>query len=294
MKPLAGMVASTILCGLAISSLHAQNIEDMVSKYTEANGEGYLQPLADAVGANLNSGLFQTARIPTTGFYIRGNLVVMLAPIGDDNKTFTATTEPPFSPTQTAEAPTVFGDTDPVSVIGTGGTEYVFPGGFAINRFPFLVPHIAIGSIRGTEVMFRYFQLTPDDNIGKIKLFGFGARHSISQYLEEPPLDLSASFFFQTFDIGDIVEANTTIFGLQGSYTKSVLTLYGGPGIETSSLDIAYDFEDTQIRFNMDGENSFRFTAGASADLLILRLFIEYNFASQSALALGIGLGSVI
>ena len=287
-------VALAIICSTMITSLHAQDIEDFVSKYTGVNGEGYMQPLADAFGANLNSGLYQTARIPEKGFHIRGGLVVMVAPISDDNKVFTATTEFPFTPEQTAEAPTLFGDVNPVTVTGEGGTVYTFPGGFAFNKLPFLVPQFTIGSIRGTEATFRYFQITLGDNVGDVKLFGFGARHSISQYLKDPPVDLAAGFFFQSFDVGDIISANTSYFGLQFSHTRNILTLYGGPGVETSSLDIAYQFDDdTRIEFNMDSNNSFRFTTGVAVDLRIIRFFIDYNFASQSAISLGLGLGSL-
>jgi hypothetical protein len=287
-------VALTMSCSIAFSQLHAQDIEDFVSKYTGVNGEGYLQPLADAFGANLNSGLYQTAHIPAMGFSIRGGVVIMTAPISDDNKVFTATTEFPFTPEQTAEAPTIFGDVNPVTVSGEGGTVYTFPGGFAFNQLPFLVPQVTIGSIRGSEVTIRYFQVTLGDNIGDVKLFGFGARHSISQYLKDPPVDIAAGFFFQSFDVGDIISANTSYFGLQLSHTRSVLTLYGGPGVETSSLDIAYQFDDdTSIEFEMDSNNSFRFTTGVAVDLRIIRFFIDYNFASQSAISLGLGLGSL-
>ena len=295
MRLCAAMAAALFSCTMILSPLPAQEIEDLVSKYTSDNGEGYLQPLADAFGADLNSGIFQSARIGKSRLYIRGDLVAMMAPISDDNKTFTARTQPPFSPDTTATAPTVAGDPEPVSVTGTGGTEFVFPGGLAIQRLPFLVPQLAVGGFAGTEVMFRYFQITPSDNIGKVKLFGFGVRHNVSQYLEDPPLDLALGFMVQSFDVGSIIDANTTYFGLEASYERGIVTLYGGPGYERSRLDIAYDFDpETLVRFDMKGDNAFRFTTGAAVDLRIIHFFIDYNFASQSALSLGLGFGSMI
>jgi hypothetical protein len=299
MKRVFGSAFCLICCFLVLSPLHAQEIEDFISKYTGVNGEAYMQPMADALTANFNSGLYQTARIPVMGFHLKFDLSTTFAPISEDNKTFTATTESPFTPEQTAEAPTIFGDPDPVTVSGEGGTSFIFPGGFALKRLPFLVPQLTVGSIRGTEVTFRFFQLTLGDSIGKIKLFGFGARHSISQYLEDllkdVPVDLAASFFFQSFDVGDVISANSSVFGLQASYTMSneIITLYGGPSVETGSLDITYEFSDgSQIDFDMDSNNSARFMTGVAFNLRIVRFYVDYNFASQSAVAFGLGFGS--
>ncbi|MFQ6104839.1 MAG: DUF6588 family protein [Candidatus Glassbacteria bacterium] len=281
---------------IALSPLQAQDLEDMVSKYTSVNGQGYMQPLGDAFGANINSGLFHGAGISKDEFNIRFSLEFMLAPIGDDRKVFMAQTEAPFYPDTTVEAPTVFGDSEGTSVEGTGGTVFYFPGGFDVNNLPFLVPQVTIGSIMGTQAVFRYINFKVDDNIGKVKLFGFGLRHSVSQWIEkEYPVDLAVAFFTQSFDVGDIVDASAKYFGIIGSYDAGILTLYGGPGFESSSLDIAYDIEadtdTTSVSFELDGDNSARFTLGAAVDLKILRFHIDYNIASQSSIGFGFGLG---
>lgn len=296
MKRTAASFAMTACMVVLMTPLHAQDIEDFVSAYTGANGEGYMQPLANSFTANLNSGFFQGADIPGSKIYVRGDLIGMVAFTADDAKTFQATTQDPFTPESTVVAPTVFGSANPVEVEGEGGTVFTFPGGLDIGKLPFLVPQISVGGFRGTEVSVRYFQLSLDDNFKDVKLFGFGARHNISQYLTDPPLDLAVGFFFQTFEVAGFIESNTTYFGLQASYTPpsaGILTLYGGPGIERSNLDISYALDDeTSVSFEMDSDNSFRFTAGAAIDLRLLHLFVDYNFASQGALALGIGLGS--
>jgi hypothetical protein len=292
------VVAGAVLwCIVSLAPpLSAQNLEDMLSKYTSENGEGYMQPLGDAFGACINTGLFRGENLKEDGLHIGFSLEAMMAPIGDDAKTFTAHTEEPFSPDTTVQAPTVFGDSEGVSVTGTGGTVFNFPGGFEVNKLPFLVPQLSVGTIMGTQAVIRYINFEVDENIGTVKLFGFGLRHSISQYIEkEYPLDISAAFFMQSFDVGDIVDAKATYFGVLGSYTKGVLTLYGGPGIESSSLDISYDIETdtdtTRVEFNLDGANSARFTLGAALDLYVLDLHLDYNFASQSTLGVGIGFG---
>jgi len=276
-----------------MSSLLAQDLEDYVSKYTSENGKGYLQPLADAFGANINSGLYHGARISTFGLNIYLGVETMTALIGDESKLFTAKTEAPFSPETTVRTPTILGSTTGASVTGTGGTVYNFPGGLDLDKLPLAVPQVTVGSFLGTEAMLRYIDVTIDDNIGNVKLLGFGARHSLSQYLKDFPVDLAAGFFIQKLEVGDIVEANTRYFGVQGSLSSGLLTFYGGAGLESASLDISYHFEDSgeTIAFDLDAENSARFTAGVALKLAILQLHADYNFASQNVLAIGLGLG---
>ncbi len=273
----------------------AQELEDYVSKYTSINGAGYMQPLADAFGGNLNSGLYHGARISTLGFHIYIGVEAMAALIADDQKTFTAKTEDPFSPAQTAQAPTLFGSGRGASVTGTGGTVFNFPGGLDIAKLPLAVPQVTVGSILGTEATVRYVKAKTDENIGEVKLFGFGGRHSLSQYFKDFPLDLAAGFFIQKFEIGDIVEANTKHFGVQASLSRSIFTLYGGVGYESATLDIAYDYESgagtERIAFDLEAKNSVRFTAGVALNLLVLKLHADYNFGSQNVIAAGLGFG---
>lgn len=276
--------------------LQAQELDDLISKYAGVNGPGYMQPLADAFGANLNTGLINSAGISKDQFNIRFSLELMLAPISDDAKTFMAQTEEPFFPDTTVSAPTVFGSTEGSTVTGTGGTEYLFPGGLNVAKFPFLIPQLSIGSIYGTQVIIRYIDIKIDDSIGRVKTFGFGIRHSISQWIKKDyPFDVAAAFSRQSFDIGDLVEANATYFGLIGSYDHGIVSLYGGPGFESSSMDIAYTIEDnadtTNISYDLDGSNKARFTIGAAVDLKVLRLHIDYSLASQSTIGFGIGFG---
>lgn len=279
-----------------LSPLQAQDLESYVSKYTSENGKGYLQPLADAFGANINSGLYHSARISTFGLHIYLGVETMTALIADEQKVFTARTEAPFSPETTAETPTIFGRTAGTSVTGTGGTVFNFPGGLDLSKVPIAVPQVTAGSILGTEATLRFIEVTIDDNFGKVKLFGFGVRHNVSQYFKTLPIDLAAGFFIQKFEVGDVVEANAKYFGLQGSYSTGILTFYGGLGLESASLDISYRFESgngsaTTIAFDLDANNSVRFTTGVALKLAVLRLHADYNVASQNVVALGLGFG---
>ena len=57
------LTACVLLLLLAASPASADAIGDQLSAYGEENATGYLQPLVDAIGCEINSGLFHTATI---------------------------------------------------------------------------------------------------------------------------------------------------------------------------------------------------------------------------------------
>lgn len=284
-----------ILCVSLVSPLQAQTFEEFVSKYTSENGQGYMRPLADALGGNLNSGLFSTARIPKMGFHFRIGIEAMVAFVADKQKTFEATT-PDYYPQQTTiEAPTVFGEIEAMEVAGPGGTTYLFPGGLNVKIMPIAVPQLTIGNLFGTEAILRWFQFDMGEDFGELKLLGYGLRHNINQYLPVLPIDVSAGIFLQSFKVADIVDAKTFFLGVQGSFKASVLTLYGGLGFESSKLDIAFDVGEgenaEEIAYDLRSKNSVRFTVGFALQLLIMRIHADYNMGYQSVACAGVSFG---
>jgi hypothetical protein len=279
-----------VMAGVLVSA-QAQKLNDFVGKYGNANGAGFMQPLADAFSANLNSGLFESAYVPLEGFHINFSVVALGAPVSDSRKTFLAKTDDPFSPPGSTQAPTIFGSTDGASVPGTGGTTYNFPGGLNLGLFAIAAPQITVGSVYGTEVLVRFFQAKLGDSFGTLKLYGIGFRHNVKRYfnLKNFPLDLAGGLYYQHFEIGDIVSANTVLISAQGSYKTSVLVLYGGPGVEISTMDVQYDGTSGKINLSLKAANSVRFTLGAALHLAFFRLFADYNLASQSTFTVGVG-----
>ncbi|MBN1542030.1 hypothetical protein JW992_07760 [candidate division KSB1 bacterium] len=273
--------------------VNAQDLQTTIAKYTSENGKGYLQPLADAFGANLNSGLYHQARIKKSGLQLHFALVTMTAPIAEDQKTFTATTEDLFYPKTTVEAPTVFGRSENIAVEGVGGTAYIFPAGFDIKSVPVAVPQLSIGSLFGTQATLRYIEIDLGENWGPLNLYGWGIRHSINPYLPSLPVDLAIGYYRQTFKIGDIIDARTSLLTAQTSLTRGVLTFYGGIGYESSDLDILYQYETTdearEISFDLQGQNSARLTFGVGLRFGPLQINSDYNLASQNVLVIGVG-----
>jgi hypothetical protein len=103
-----GMVVMAMLVGVS-AGVAQTAIEDALQAYGEENAKGYLQPIADLFGANMHSGYYRTAHIPTAGFNIALDFIVTGSLVGDDQKTFDAKTPQGFTP-GTFKAPTIFGD----------------------------------------------------------------------------------------------------------------------------------------------------------------------------------------
>jgi len=288
--------ARLILClciSLTTWNLQAQEFEDFVKKYTGVNGEGFMQPLADAFGANLNSGWYHNAYIEKQGFQLYIGVTAMTAIINENNKTFNATTEEPFSPTTRTKAPTIFGNSESVIVQGEGGTVYAFPGGLDLNRLPLAAPTLTVGSLYGTNASVRWAAYDIGDEVGKIQLLGWGVRHKLDQYFPTIPVHLAVGFYMQQFSMGDIIEANGWLTNIQASYQWRFLTFYGGLGVENSTLDMQYTYEtdESEIAFNLKGNNKLRGTLGLTLNLGSVKIHSDYNLASQSLFTLGLGLG---
>ncbi len=284
-------LAGTLGLTLGFAPVSAQDVEDIIGRYSGANADGYLQPLADVLSSALGSGWARSADIQP-GFHLRLSAIAAGAPIGDDARTFRATTEN-FNPEQTVDAPTIFGSPSTVSVDGAGGTRYVFPGGLDTDYMGTVIPQVTIGTVFGTEAMVRWFSFEVDEEFGSVSQLGLGLRHDVDRYLGAFPLELALGGYWQEFEVGDAVQATATSVMLHGSWAASPLTLFGGLGYESASVDFTYTPEGASsgIDVALDGANSIRATFGAGLQLWIVGVFADYTIASQSAFTLGLEFG---
>jgi hypothetical protein len=292
---------------LVIASSAAAQIEDRVSDYAEANGEGYLQPLADAIGSDLNGGLWHSAYIPEEGFYINIETRLINVYFDDEHRTFTYTPmETDQDPTGSAslDVPTVVGDPEGGIIPTDAPPEIAYVPGFNINSFAVAVPQIRVGAVMGTEAIIRFIPAVEfgDVELGSMSLFGIGARHSISQYMAPDfPIDLAAGFFWQSLKLGDdLIETQAMTFGVQGSMAFAagfaIIEPYAGIGYDMSSTDVSYVFDEdgpdeTPIDLALETDGAARFTVGLHLRAAFLDLNGEYNFAGMNGFALGVGFG---
>ena len=284
---------SVLACAVAmliVASTATAQVEDRLSEYAEANAEGYLQPLADALGADLNGGIWHTAYIPEEGFYISLETRLVATFFGDEQRTFT------YDGTS-VDVPTVVGDTHG----GMVSPDVAYAPGFDINSFALAVPQLRIGAFKGTEALFRYIALdVGDSEFGSLSLVGVGGRHSISQWMEPDfPVDIAAGFLWQKFTLGDeLIEAQAMTFGVQASKRISsgfaTIEPYACISYDTFKMDVTYEFEggtaeDETIDLEMESDGAVRVTLGLHAQAAFLDLSGEYSFGNMNGFALGVG-----
>lgn len=297
---------SVVVCAVAVLvfavSASAQ-IEDQVGDYTAANGEGYLQPLADAIGADLNGGIWHTAYVPVEGFYIALETRLLATFFGDDQQTFNYTAGPDdLTPVNaTNPVPTVVGNPSGGVIPTTTPPGIAYAPGFDINSFALAVPQVRIGAYKGTEAVIRYIALDVGDvELGSVSLIGVGGRHSISQYMDPDfPVDIAAGLFWQKFTLGDeLIDAQAMTFGVQAGKRfpagMAVLEPYCGLSYNTFKMDVQYEYDDGEratetIKLEMESEAGIRATLGLHAQVGFLDLNGEYSFGSTNQFALGLG-----
>jgi hypothetical protein len=303
MKALARSCALTIYI-LFVFGTHARSqsqFEVTIRQFPAEELIGYIQPLGDMFGANLNAGMFHSAAIPEDGFHFRIDVIAMASLVQDKDRMYEAGLPSGFVPqggsTRTA---TIFGGRGTTFRDVNSGLEYKGTDGLLnMNYFPLFVPQITIGTILGTQASVRYIS-TPSLSSNKLpptRLFGAGIRHSISRYITDSPIDMSIGGFYSVFSVGDILEFTGTTVNLQLSKSFSLLTLYSGTAWEHSDMQAHYSYRATEnaaptpVNVALTGGNTFRVTTGLMIDLQAIRLFADANFGTVQHFSGGIGFG---
>ncbi len=288
--------ALVAVLGLMIADPAGAALEDNLSSLEDAQVQGYLGPFVDGLSTSVNTGIFRSASIPTTGFGLTVDLRAAYISFGDDERVYTAET-PGY---ETVEAPTVVGDEGAVTASheSVPGLEFYYPGGFDMKNFGVAVPQLTVGNVAGTRAILRYVPEIEfsDEDIGSFEMFGIGGQHSISQYLPALPVDVAVGLMYQSFKLGDsLLDAKALAANVMGSkrYGHTVsIEPYVGLGIDSFAMDVEYetgDDETTKVEFDRD--NDFHLTLGASINLPGVKLNGEFNKAAVTGFAGGISFG---
>lgn len=285
------VILAMTLVVLAGSARSQSVLENVLKQYDAATVEGYIKPLADVFGANMNGGLYNSASI-SEGFSFSLELIGMASAVSDDQKTYTVNL-PAGYPTPTAKMPTIFGEKS-APIVGPGGLSTGGSGGiFDASFFPNPMVQ-ARGDIYGTEAILRYVPIPAFGNaLPKTTLFGIGLRHSVSRYLPDIPLDIAGGFFYSKVTSGDIIDFSGLSIGAQAGKSFSVARLYGGLAWEQSTMHLQYTQSagSAPVDVELDGENSFRFTLGGGLSFGFFNVFADANFGSITNFTGGIGFG---
>jgi len=171
--------------------------------------------------------------------------------------------------------------------------------GFDLPAFPMVMPQVSVGLPLDIEVTLRGFPEADAGDVGKLSFFGFGGKIGLNQFIPIPNIALpqiSAGYYMTNLSVGDLLSAKNSIMTLQASKSIPFITVYGGIGLESSSMDVSYTYVDEvtdtelPIEFSLDGENSFRTIVGARIKLFLLSINADYNIGEFNTLNLGVGL----
>jgi hypothetical protein len=284
---------------VAAQSQTDSDFESIIEQFNSETVIGYLQPLADLFGANMNSGFFRSAAVPESGFHLSIEFIGMGSPVSDADKVYTAPTPDGFTP-GSFETATILGGRG-TTVVSTLDPALQYRGSDGIldmGLFPAAAPQIRIGAVAGTELVGR-FVTTPgidEEEFPTSTLWAIGGRHSISQYISESPIDLAIGVFYTSFTVSDIVDFSGVTAGVQAGKEFTGVGLYGGVAWENSTLNLQYTSTDPTadptVKIDLEGANSFRFTGGLALNLGFFHLFGEGNLGSVTTFATGVAFGN--
>lgn len=312
---------------LAAAPAKAQNspeFADALGRVGEQYALNYARPVTDALGANLNAGLFRTAEIGGEGILPVIDLYVGVAGMGtltsglgtsftpqertittDRGRTLTISYEPD-------QVPTAFGEerspgqaviTDQAS--GMSETVNLPPGVLDTPIAPLVVPQIGAGTVLGTDAQLRFLPETNFSDYGSVSLFGLSVRHSISQYIPLSPVNIAVQGSWQSLSLsgtedsdnsGNIVDASGWALNAQVSKGVPVvpITFYGGLQYERFGVDVGYTYQTdigtSTVSFEQDASNNVRVLAGMSVTLALLQINVDYALSSNNTVSAGMGL----
>ena len=267
------------------------DLESLLTQVGREYATAYIAPLAQGWGANQNSGLFHTARIPRSRLTVSLGIKVMGTHLSEDDQTFRRVLrdvplndyldlqpgDPGFGQTGDVvlEGPTVVGDPDATGTAtgylnGLPIYQMETIGGLVETRWmPLFAPELRIGGVAGLRATFRWLPAIDLGDFGETKYFGYGLQWSPGPLLPNLPVDVMIGFFKQDIDLGNIIETDASSVFVAASKSFAMATVYGGLAKESSTMKVDYTQEDTdvQVDFEIDGEMSTRLTLGATVNL---------------------------
>lgn len=170
-------------------------LAERIERLGEGLFEGYTQPLVNAFGAGISTGLFHSAyshdflgfdlsvcgiyiQIPRSAKYFSGT--ALRCSLGINGLVYDSVELDSIS--------TVFGPDGEIIVPTSGnaiGIPQTIPGGFELSGVPLAIPQLNIGLAPGSEIILRYIPFTFKGS--RIRFIGVGFKQELTRL---PPLSM--------------------------------------------------------------------------------------------------------
>jgi hypothetical protein len=150
------------------------------------------------------------------------------------------------------------------------------PGLVDTRWVPLFAPQVTIGRFKGLSGTLRWFPEIDISDYGKTQFFGWGLTWGVNTVAPELPVDIAVGYFAQSLDVGTILDTDASSLFAAVSKSYPMVTVYGGLAVESSSMDVTYEFQGlddlpeaaTEIAFSVDGRQDWRFTLGGTLTVL--------------------------
>ena len=254
-----------------ISKMLSGGVNDAELMLTE-----YLRPLANSLGANLNGGWYNSAKVHgTLGFDVTFTVSAAIAP--DEAKIYDLGTlaldalySDPIAPTFSGEkgfGPTMSYEED---ILGTAYEvlRYDHPAGVNLKWLPSPMINAGVGLPKGFEIIGRWMPTVKYKDVASAGLWGIGVKHDIGQWIpfvkRVPVLDFTIHYGYTNLNLNtglttltpellgavdnttnadwegqnfDLVTQGHTANFLVGA-TLPVVAFYGGIGISMTQSNL--------------------------------------------------------
>ncbi len=300
---------------LAASNLHSQSLEENLQQVGPLYGQRYLQPLANAMGLDVNSNLFYNAYVPFDSkkpaqFNIGIRLRLMNTFLSSEDQVFNYSYQDtglvnglPVTGTYTVvNAPTVIGETEPPTAKFTyNGTYYpendiqLIGGIVQTKNVPMFIPEIAFGTVYATDASIILLPTISVEDFGSFRMFGFTLRHNLSHYVKNSPVEYALQGGYQRMsltesDNNDLWKSNSYFINGQLSKTfAKIFTAYAALQYENFEADVSYNYIDNgdkiPISFKLYGDTKFRGVIGGTVRTGFFAFNLDANIGAKFALS---------
>ncbi|MDQ8003143.1 MAG: hypothetical protein REI64_00010 [Pedobacter sp.] len=284
----------------------------------------YLLPATTGFGLGLNSGWYTSAKAKgTLRFDLRITGTGAFVPNKDKNFDVGKLGLTSMSPVAGSNpiSPTIAGPKTDGTKMQVGNTvdpskQFNLPDGVGLNIIPSPQVQLTVGLPKNIDVSFRFVPTIDLDDVGKVNLFGVGAKVELLPIIlgkkeKLLPFDLAVAFGYTQLtwniplEVGTNPDPNQNIdIKLSGISTDAIISKR--LSVFTPFFSVGYNKSNTDIRalgtYNFDGEvhkdpfqikrddvNGMRASAGFQLHLGFFRLYTSYTQATYGYVNAGIG-----